>query len=200
MSTDLINPVHDDAIRAVVFPDPDAPAMAANAKTLAYSLLTLTTDSEALDAKTLLADVKEFRAAVEDQKAKVKAGPLDLCRRIDALVRPVVEDLDTAVTTINARLTAFAVAQDQKRREAEAAARAATPSGLTPEITPAIVTAMAEPAVKVRTRTFTEYRIVDHTKIPAELLELKTAAVKDYIKATGQIPPGIEVVKDKRAV
>lgn len=201
MSTDLINPVHDDALKAVIYPDPDAVAMAANAKTLAYSILTIETDAACLEAQSILAEVKAFREAVEARKTEVKAAPLDLCRRIDNLVRPVIADLDTAVNAITMRLTAWAALQETRRREAQQAAQAAVADpGHTPELTPELVRNLAEPLVKVKTRTTTEYRIADHTKIPVEMLELKTAAVKEYIKATGQIPPGVEVVKEKRAV
>lgn len=200
MSTDLINPVHDDALKAVIYPDPDAVAMAANAKTLAYSILTIENDAACLEAQSILAEVKAFREAVEARKTEVKAAPLDLCRRIDNLVRPVIADLDTAVNAITMRLTAWAALQETRRREAQQAAQASVEQGRTPEFTPELVRNLAEPVVKVKTRTTTEYRIADHTKIPVEMLELKTAAVKEYIKATGQIPPGVEVVKEKKAV
>lgn len=190
--------VSDAQIKSVIYPDPDAETMAAQAKTLALAVPTLDTDADILEAQSLLDEIKQFHEAVETRRQAIKAPVLELGRRIDGAAWQVLTDLTTAMTVVRGRLTEVARKRDNARLEAERAARAAAPTEDTPAITPEVIAAVVAPGVKVRTRASTSYEVVDFAALPDEYKLPDMAKIKAAWKA-GTAVPGTRAVTEKKA-
>jgi hypothetical protein len=74
-----------------------------------------------LDAASgILKEIKARRGALEDKRKEMKAPILEAGKRVDALFKPIIEELDAAERVIKTeKIQPYMDAEEQKRREAE---------------------------------------------------------------------------------
>jgi hypothetical protein len=170
------------------------------------------TNEEAVNIGT---SAKHLYKKVEDQRKEIIEGPSDFVKSVNSFCKIFSEKLQSIETLMKSKISQYRSVQEQRRREAEVAAKKAA-DDLQKELNLKAKKTGTEP-VKVETpiipkqetvtrsetgsaygRKVWTFKIIDVKVVPREYLVVSESLIRDGVRGGVRTIPGVEIFEEAR--